>query len=432
MIRKLIRVVVLWKFRSKEMTEAEQIADYERTRPKLRVIYEHSNPADPDAMLVMHGCTKVGYINADDKRWLVPLMEKSRRGVTIDFDHVMLPSEGEGAILKYSVEVDETTVCRHLDPAEWEQWQYRFPQLDTTDSMDTLNYAIGELMGILEGDGDELMSVEECVQVICENCRYDLSAETSERLDACCFALEMKGQHALLERLEMASTHRRGRRGMEEWRTWFAALVRDKRADRLLQMYKNEVRRRMGVSRVTRQQIVSDLLALEQMLYKLPHHLDLYLDDPAQMMHMAFYSHIPEVKQLELLSALVLRVRMLALVKQDASTSDCRISEQIELLLDELQGGNLDESKAEDSGIRFKGSQTALMYVLEAMHKADWFTDAEGKPIRSKDKVIKAVMRHAFGIENPNLSQLRNAAKNRNYKQPSDYFDDLKSYLGEE
>lgn len=114
--------------------------------------------------------------------------------------------------------------------------------------------------------------------------------------------------------------------------------------------------------------------------------------------------------------------------------SDRMISEEIEQLIDEAKAGSTAQPQVvvEDSGIRFKGNQTALMYILEAMHKADWFTDAEGKPIRSKDKVIKAVMRHAFGIENPNLSQLRNAAKNRNYKQPSDYFDDLKSYLGEE
>ena len=311
MISKMVRVGVLWKFRPEEMTEMEQIAEFERTKPRLKVIYEHSNPADPEAMLVMRGRTKVGYINADDKRWLTPLMEKSRRGVMIDFDHVVPPSNGESAVLKYRIVLDETLVPkRRLPKTDWEAWRYTFAQLDTTESMDTLDYAFEELMAIMEGADDASMTLEECVEMICENCRYDLSRETSERLDACCFALESKAEFALLERLETASTHRRGRRGVEEWRVWFEALVESKRADRLVKMYKNDVRIRLGVSRVTRQQMACDLFALEQSLYLLPDHLDLYVDDPAQLMHMAFYRHIPEVKQLELLSALVLRERL--------------------------------------------------------------------------------------------------------------------------
>lgn len=307
MISKMVRVGVLWKFRPEEMTEMEQIAEFERTKPRLKVIYEHSNPADPEAMLVMRGRTKVGYINADDKRWLAPLMEKSRRGVMIDFDYVVPPSEGESAVLKYRVTVDESAIRPRLPKTDWEAWRYTFAQLDTTDSMDLLDSAFCEFMAIMEGADDAAMTLEECVEMICEHCRYDLSCETSERLDACCFALESKAQIAMLERLEAASTHRRGRRGVEEWREWFAALVRSKRADRLLKMYKNELRRRTGVSRVTRQQMAVDLLTLEQTLYLLPDHLDLYVDDPAQLMHMAFYRHITDVKQLELLSALVLR-----------------------------------------------------------------------------------------------------------------------------
>lgn len=307
MISKMVRVGVLWKFRPEEMTEMEQIAEFERTKPRLKVIYEHSNPADPEAMLVMRGRTKVGYINADDKRWLAPLMEKSRRGVMIDFDYVVPPSDGESAVLKYRVTVDESAIRPRLPKTDWEVWRYTFAQLDTTDSMDLLDSAFCEFMAIMEGADDAAMTLEECVEMICEHCRYDLSCETSERLDACCFALESKAQIAMLERLEAASTHRRGRRGVEEWRAWFEALVHSGRARKLMKLYKNDVRLRLGVSRVTRQQMAADLLALEQTLCKLPDQLFLYVDDPAQLMHMAFYRHITEVKQLELLSALVLR-----------------------------------------------------------------------------------------------------------------------------
>lgn len=37
-----------------------------------------------------------------------------------------------------------------------------------------------------------------------------------------------------------------------------------------------------------------------------------------------------------------------------------------------------------------------------------------------------------FGIERLNLSQLRNAARNRNYKKSTEYFGLLKVYLEEE
>ena len=322
MIKKLIRIAVLWKFRSAEMTETEQIAEFERARPRLKVIYEHSNAADPTAMLVMRGRTKVGYVNADDKRWLVPLMKASRRGVMIDFDHVVLPQmPGESAILKYSINVDETAVLPFAPSTGWDEWFNPFPQLDTTDSMDALDYAFEEMEAIMDGADDVALTLDECVDMICENCRYDLSVETTARLDACCFALEMHAEHdnnsTLLERIETASTHRRGRRGVEEWREWFDNLVKSQRADRLVMLYKNECRRRMDVSRVTRQQIARDVQVLEKAILTLPDHLDLFIDDPAQLMHMAYYRHITDVKQLELLSALVLRARLKALAAED-------------------------------------------------------------------------------------------------------------------
>lgn len=388
MISKMVRVGVLWKFRPEEMTEMEQIAEIERTKPRLKVIYEHSNPADPEAMLVMRGRTKVGYINADDKRWLAPLMEKSRRGVMIDFDHVVPPSEGESAILKYRVVVDEEVVRPRLASTDWEAWRYTFAQLDTTESMDALDYAINELMAIMEGADDAAMTLEECVEMICENCRYDLSCETSERLDACCFALELNSRLAMLERLEAASTHRRGRRGVEEWREWFAALVRSKRADRLLKMYKNELRRRTGVSRVTRQQMAVDLLALEQTLYLLPDHLDLYVDDPAQLMHMAFYRHITDVKQLELLSALVLR----------------------ELLREATAGLAITETVDERTVCTLEGSQVvqrepAALFTPEAMElwqrlQEAGLVDEDYQPLMSmrKASIIASLMGSRLGL----------------------------------
>lgn len=388
MISKMVRVGVLWKFRPEEMTEMEQIAEFERTKPRLKVIYEHSNPADPEAMLVMRGRTKVGYINADDKRWLAPLMEKSRRGVMIDFDYVVPPSDGESAILKYRVVVDESAIRPRLPKTDWEAWRYTFAQLDTTESMDALDYAINELMAIMEGADDAAMTLEECVEMICENCRYDLSCETSERLDACCFALELNSRLAMLERLEAASTHRRGRRGVEEWREWFAALVRSKRADRLLKMYKNELRRRTGVSRVTRQQMAVDLLALEQTLYLLPDHLDLYVDDPAQLMHMAFYRHITDVKQLELLSALVLR----------------------ELLREATAGLAITETVDERTVCTLEGSQVvqrepAALFTPEAMElwqrlQEAGLVDEDYQPLMSmrKASIIASLMGSRLGL----------------------------------
>lgn len=395
MISKMVRVGVLWKFRPEEMTEMEQIAEFERTKPRLKVIYEHSNPADPEAMLVMRGRTKVGYINADDKRWLAPLMEKSRRGVMIDFDHVVPPSDGESAVLKYRVVVDEEVVRPRLASTDWEAWRHTFAQLDTTESMDALDYAINELMAIMEGADDAAMTLEECVEMICENCRYDFSCETSERLDACCFALELNSRLAMLERLEAASTHRRGRRGVEEWRTWFEALVGSKRADRLMKMYKNDVRIRLGVSRVTRQQMAVDLLALEQTLFALPDQLFLYIDDPAQLMHMAFYRHIPEVKQLELLSALVLRERLKGQATPAPPLDPPERGEEVTIT---NEGPSTDEAT---SSLRSEGLKGVEAMALWAKLQEAGFVDDKLQPKGNKTEaaIVADEMAECLGIE---------------------------------
>ncbi len=109
------------------------------------------------------------------------------------------------------------------------------------------------------------------------------------------------------------------------------------------------------------------------------------------------------------------------------------LSEELNELLDSLP---VDDEKVEnntsthDPDIRLaEGKITSFIFAIEAMHSAGWFTNAESKPIRSKDKVIKAFLQRVLGVDNPNISQLRSSAKNRNKIKPHEYLQELVDIL---
>lgn len=310
-IKKIIRVGTLWKFKPEGVSVDELTDEFMTSKPDLRITFERSNVADGNAMLAMWGKRKVGYVNADDQKWLLPVMEGKGRRCVLSYDRMVLRTDGQCPILKYSVMVDTDSVTDAEVPEDdWRGFHYSFAQLDTTEEMDALQFALGELDELQRGAVVYGMSRADCVDMICENCRFDLSRETSRRIDDCCFALEMAGDEesvALLDRLEEASTGRRGVSGEAAWESWFQNLLKSKRAERLLMLYKNECRRNRNVRRVNDEMMQNDLDAIEDELLLLPFNLHMYIDNPSRLMHLAYYKQMPEEIQLELLSALVLR-----------------------------------------------------------------------------------------------------------------------------
>jgi hypothetical protein len=321
-MRKQIRVNALWRFRPDNMTEEEEIEEFNTLRPSLKVIHETRNLKDPGALLVTMGMRKVGYINADDKRWVWPALRRGRRSAEISFAHIIPGRDGESAMLGYAIEVDTDEVRPTVPADNWEHFSTTFPELDFVEDIDMLDYAFEELLCLLQKGTTAGTSAEEYADIICTKCRHDMSVETTERLVTCAFLLEQRGTPEdlrLKERLERASTHRRGRVGKTEHAEWFDRIVRSESAGRMLKEYRHECRRRLGVSTVSHTQMCRDLERLEQELLMLPGQLCSHIDEPSELIHELAYKEIGREKQLEVLSALVLRKRLKELTQGQAT-----------------------------------------------------------------------------------------------------------------
>lgn len=111
--------------------------------------------------------------------------------------------------------------------------------------------------------------------------------------------------------------------------------------------------------------------------------------------------------------------------------SDEMLSRQADELLDSLHEDEVEPQSGSVPDIRLaEGKRTHFIFAVEAMCKAGWIVDAEGKAPRSKDKAIGHILQQAFGVQNPNIAQLRSAARNRNKGTgPRQYLEELVRHL---
>lgn len=311
-IQKLIRIGSLQYFRSKE-SESEQMERMERERPMFTIRQQPSNKYDPGALIVEQGRRKIGYVNVDDKKWIHPLMKQGVGNVcSVRFDRVVWPrEEGSSAVLKCKVEIEMDEVEEPEAEVDWGEFRYTFPQLPVTSSMDDLHYALEMLRTKLCGKVEGLdIDVRDLLETVMENCCFDMSHETTGAINEICFALEMQGEEEWLEMLEAASTHRRSSRGAQELREWLQRLMESEEADYQWRCYENEAMRMMGRPWVNPEHLRHDMMEVEQQLLSLPSDLYMHIGEPERLLRSAFYLGITEEKQMELLSALVLRETM--------------------------------------------------------------------------------------------------------------------------
>lgn len=70
--------------------------------------------------------------------------------------------------------------------------------------------------------------------------------------------------------------------------------------------------------------------------------------------------------------------------------------------------------------------KTAVIVVLEAMYKAEWFVDANGNPLSNRNDTILRILKAAFGERKANIDQLLSSLKNKNKgRNREDIFDEL-------
>lgn len=118
----------------------------------------------------------------------------------------------------------------------------------------------------------------------------------------------------------------------------------------------------------------------------------------------------------------------------DYLESERNISAEIEQTWDELvysstpsaQHDDIDEYDVPQLKIA-SGKKTSMIIVLEAMYKAGWIVDANGRALTNRDEAINYIMDKVFGEPVNNIAQLVNAAKDptRNKDGIEKYFNEL-------
>jgi hypothetical protein len=118
----------------------------------------------------------------------------------------------------------------------------------------------------------------------------------------------------------------------------------------------------------------------------------------------------------------------------DYLESERNISAEIEQTWDELvysstpsvQHDVIDEYDVPQLKIA-NGKKTSMIIVLEAMYKAGWIVDANGRALTNRDEAINYIMDKVFGEPVNNIAQLVNAAKDltRNKDGIEKYFNEL-------
>ena len=77
------------------------------------------------------------------------------------------------------------------------------------------------------------------------------------------------------------------------------------------------------------------------------------------------------------------------------------ISEEIDSLLESMDGDSgMENPSVAPSSIRIAPrKKTSVLTVLNAMYKAGWFTDVDGKPLKNRDEALNDILRNAFGTD---------------------------------
>lgn len=312
-MKKQIRVGSLWAFMGEDYMTNGELERITNEKPAFTVIYDRNNEYDKNAMLVKWGRRKIGYVNAEDTRFLKPVMRNNKCHIHF---HRLVTAQGEGssAVLKCMAEVDISQVEPLVPEVAWNEVRLSAPPIHYNGYVDELELAVYTLMEHLEGTAiKDDMTPDECVAEIERTCRFDMSHETTEMLNELCYRLEMAATDEslrLLEMVEAASTRRRSRHNREAIREWMEEVMESETADEQMLCYMNRRKLDLHMPKLSDEQIAADLNILEEELLSLPCDLGKLIDEPEQLLHCTFYKNISREKQQELVSQLVLRNSM--------------------------------------------------------------------------------------------------------------------------
>ena len=304
-IQKSIRCVALSRYIPVGGSLEERLSNIEKTLSSAHIRYAGNNAFDPNCMIVSCMGMDIGMVNADDTHYVAPLL-KNNIVCEATFSRVYR-RKGHTPVVFFDVTVDVRDVS--LRPAqEWENWHYGGVQLQKIGSIDDIAFLAQMIKRCVSGGSNTNEAVmRNYTEQFINASEIDPSVETSNAYDDIIFFMEWKGggvydewrdmlQHASTER----RTERRYRNMMEQW---WPKFVEDNAASlsyRLALKMKAE-------GRELNDSILTEVYAdIDGTLALLP--FDMYADvsDISRMWGKMFYSHIPQAKFREVMSALVL------------------------------------------------------------------------------------------------------------------------------
>ena len=304
-IQKSIRCVALSRYIPMGGSLEERLSDIEETLSSAYIRYAGDNAFDSNCMIVSCMGMDIGMVNADDTHYVAPLL-KDRVECEATFSRVYR-REGHTPVVFFDVTVDVGDVL--LQPAEeWANWHYDGVQLQKIGGIADIPFLAQMIKRCVSGgcDADDAV-MRRYIERFISASEIDPSVETSNAYDDIIFFMEWKGggvydrcrdelQHANTGR----RTERRYRHMMEQWWPKFVADNTANMSYRLALKMRSE-------GRELNDSILEKVYAdIDGTLALLP--FDMYADmsDISRMWCKMFYSHIPQEKFCEVMSALVL------------------------------------------------------------------------------------------------------------------------------
>lgn len=312
-IIKEIRGVAIQRFLPSGMDLMAWLDNIEAKRHKAVIRYQKDNPCDSTCMVISVDDVDVCFVNADDKRFVKPLIEQSGcEECEADFLEVYRPENGT-PILRYTVVVDLEDVEKIEPGEEWSNWDYNGPQLLSIGKINNAeHYANAIKKAIARGTDGICDATARLINEFVEATLIDMSIETTKLYDDLVFLLETRQRSVWREYIEIlqhASTVRRKdcrRKAFIE--NWWPEFLEGEAVNRLCQKFAAEIARE---GKMLGGPVIAQYLEeLNITLRRLPYDLYMYVDSLKDLWSVVCYTHIPREKFHKLLSALALRDRL--------------------------------------------------------------------------------------------------------------------------
>lgn len=285
----------------------------ESKKNRAVIRYMRGNPYDATCMVISVDGEDIAYVNADDKRFVAPLLKESADGTCeAEFLEVYRPVEGT-PIVRYVVTVNLDDVDRLMPGELWNSWDYDGLQLLRIGDIYNADFCAATIMkAVRKGAEGICEETGRMIEMFAEATLIDMSVDTTRLYDDVLFLLETRHRaiwREYINTLQHASTVRRtDKKRMAFTENWWPEFLESEVVQRLCNQFGGEMARQGKV--LTKSVLKAQLKVLDEVVLRLPYDLHLYADHIDELWSVIYYTQIPRDKFHKLLSALALRARL--------------------------------------------------------------------------------------------------------------------------